>query len=387
MHIANALRSLNGYVYFRAKGGFCERFINLCSLEGAALWNLKNLADGIEACTTAKSYLRLGKCAVKSGMRLKVIRRCGLPFFLRRHRERAGVLAGLCLFFAVIALLSLNVWTIEVNGNSTVSTAAVLETLKQAGLQAGTPKSEIDAAQIRFYTMGHLPQISYVSVNRIGCCVEVQITERVENPTLKTDTAPCDVVSSMDGQIKVLEVYQGTKMYSAGEAVRKGNVLAAGFVELSNGTAKLRRARAYAVISAQKQLNVPIAQPEPPLRQAWQEEHITLHFFGIDIPLFIKGNQKPSRTTSAFIFANGVQLPIGYTKESYISYEAAQPLTARNEIALTATENYFLQKLVLLAGSKVTEESISKNAHFISAKFTAEFSAGVAQNMLLANEQ
>ena len=68
--LVRVLRSVLGYVEFEAFGGFAERFINLCTLNGINLWDVKN--DGVKvcACTDFDGYKKMRKCARNSGMRL-----------------------------------------------------------------------------------------------------------------------------------------------------------------------------------------------------------------------------------------------------------------------------------------------------------------------------
>lgn len=44
--IINFLRLILGFVEFEAKGGFPERFLNLCTVNGITLWQVQN--DGVK---------------------------------------------------------------------------------------------------------------------------------------------------------------------------------------------------------------------------------------------------------------------------------------------------------------------------------------------------
>lgn len=69
--LVTLLRRIFGYVEFYASGGFAERFINLCTLNGINLWDVKNDGVKVYACTDFDGYKRIKKCARGSGMRLK----------------------------------------------------------------------------------------------------------------------------------------------------------------------------------------------------------------------------------------------------------------------------------------------------------------------------
>ena len=69
MFFIKLIRFLCGYVRFRAKGGFPERFINLCSKENIPLWDISGSKGEMYAKTTIRGYHRIRACARKSGMR------------------------------------------------------------------------------------------------------------------------------------------------------------------------------------------------------------------------------------------------------------------------------------------------------------------------------
>lgn len=386
MIFVHLLNLLSGYVSFRAWGGFPERFINLCSLNGIHLSNLKADKNALTACTGISSYLRIRQCAVRSGMRLKITGRYGLPFFADKYRRRIGVPIGLMIFFIIIFVLSASVWTIDIDGNAKTSDSEILEVFEQAGLKPGTLRSRINAPEIRFYALSRLDNVTYITVNVIGSCVKVQVTERTPQPPIPDDPTPCDVVSAVDGQIAVLEVYEGTKMYKVGEAVRAGDVLAGGFVELADGSVRLRHAEAYAIITTLRQIKSADFQPLPAQSCTEREKHITLQFFGIRIPLFIDNGQKPDSVRHFAPVIAGRQLPIGFTQEIYYSYSTVEEKNDPWKEQLIITENYFTEKLNSLGGSKTTEETVELAGKEISASFTVQMSAAIAREMLIEQE-
>ena len=69
----NILRR-SGYVDFVCKGGFPERFINLCALYGITLRNTKTEKNEIRATTDIASFRKISPAVKKSGMKLKIIK-------------------------------------------------------------------------------------------------------------------------------------------------------------------------------------------------------------------------------------------------------------------------------------------------------------------------
>lgn len=376
------LRLICGCVGFYAEGGFPERFINLCSLREIPLWGLNTHNGRLFAYTTLNGYMRIRECAVKSGMRLKHTKTVGMPFFASKYRRRAGVLCGLGIFFAVIGMLSSMVWTIDITSNSKVTDEEILAVLAQAGLKPGVFKDSISAPEIRFFALSRLPDVTYLTVNLIGSSVQVDVTERIDRPEIPTDETPCDVISAVDGQLAVLELYSGTKLHSVGEAVSKGEVLVGGFAELADGSVRFQHAAAYAVINTQISIKSDTAYPNTTLYSKAEEKHTTLHFFGLDIPLFVSSKAKPDCVRSSYLTANDVRLPIGYTQKIYTSFHEKKLVYKKEYHALSTAEDYFIQKINMLGGAKIISETVSADT-CISGEFTAAVSAGKAQQMLI----
>lgn len=376
------LHLLCGYIRFSASGGFTERFINLCSHENIPLWNLRPAESGITACTSINGYLNIKKCAVRSGMRLKIQQRRGLPFFLNKYRRRSGLLIGFVLFIAIISVMSSMVWTINISGNTVTTDEEILAVLAEAGLEAGVFGDSVNAAEIRFFALARLENVTYIAINRMGSAVNVEVTERTPVPPLVSGEAPCDVVSTVDGQIAVLEVYEGTKMYETGEAVRAGDVLAGGFVELADGSVRFRHAEAYAIITTQAEIT---ASPQKTIENAvptQQKAHTTLHVFGLDIPLFIDSGKAPSATRKSSLCIGGIYLPVGCTKQLFNTYTVKEKEIEGGRQELSTAEEYLFKKITALGGAEILEEKVSVDGK-INAEFLYQISAGVAKEMLI----
>ena len=216
----------------------------------------------------------------------------------------------------------------------------------------------------------------------MGSAVNVEITERTPVPPLITDEAPCDVVSAIDGQIAVLEVYEGTKMYEPGEAVRAGDVLAGGFVELADGSVRFRHAEAYAIITTQTKIQ---ASPQNIAKLSVlteQKTHTTLHIFGLDIPLFIDSEKAPSATRKSALCIGGIYLPIGCTKEIFNTYTVQERQVENKKLKLSTAEEYLFKKIDTLGGAQILEEKITADDK-ITGEFLYQTSAGVAREMMI----
>ena len=68
----------------------------------------------IQADMSIKNFKKTHKVHKKSGCRLRIAKKHGLPFFLHKHRKRKALVFGIAVFFGIIFFLSRFVWIIEI---------------------------------------------------------------------------------------------------------------------------------------------------------------------------------------------------------------------------------------------------------------------------------
>ncbi len=376
-----------GYVSFTASDGFHERFINLCAKNGILLWNLDIKEDILTACTSVKHYKKIKTCAVRSGTITKINEKHGLPFFAAKHRRRVGLLYAAVFAVSFLAVMSTMVWSIDISGNNRVTDEQILEVLEQAGVRHGALRKSIDPAYARFYSLEKLPDLSYLTVNLIGSCIQVKVSEHAPEPTKPNTAAPCNVVSTVDGQIVTLEVYHGTKLYKSGEAVRAGEVLAGGYIELSDGAVRFKHAEAYALLRTNIDFETVTQRNMPTLAISEEKKKVTFHILGFDIPLGKSGENKPTLSRRHTLVINGKSMPFAFTVETYRTLTPESKTLSDEELRLSAAEAYLGKKSEMLSEAFVhaqqTKTNETDSGITIMSNTVAEISAGVAKEMLI----
>ena len=79
---------LKGYVRIRVTGYSPERFLNACRYKNIYIWDLKRVCGSYEMNLTIDGFRRLKEIVRKTGTKVCIIRRSGLPFLLHRYRKR-----------------------------------------------------------------------------------------------------------------------------------------------------------------------------------------------------------------------------------------------------------------------------------------------------------
>ncbi|MBQ4105571.1 MAG: sporulation protein YqfD [Clostridia bacterium] len=227
------IRLIKGYLVFEIIGKFPERFINLCLRQGYFLFGVTSDSDGFTASMLLSDYREIRPVARKAKVRLKIIERHGLPFFLHRYRMRRGLIAGLAAFFIIIQAMQGFVWTVEINGMETVSESSITELLREEGLYQGAYKNSLNLQSIERSLMQQVDEIGWMSVNIIGTKAEVEIKEKEIKPQIIDTETPCNIKASQDGVILSINTRQGTAKTMVGSAVKKGQLLVSGIKENS----------------------------------------------------------------------------------------------------------------------------------------------------------
>ena len=310
----------------------------------------------------------------------------GLPFLVKKHRKHVGLLYGTVFAVCFLSIMSTMIWSIDVSGNNAVTEQQIIEALAQAGVRHGTFRKSVDAVSVRFFVMEKLPELSYLTVNVLGSRLEVKVAEQADAPHIADTSVPCDVISLFDGQIAALEVYQGTALHKRGEAVRKGETLVGGFIELSNGSVKFKHAEGYAVLRTDLTVSTCTNAKLSTSHITSEKSGITLHILGFDIPLYKKPATKPTLVRTRILTLNSIRMPFSVTREIYRTYSPQTVTLDEKQLALSAAENHLEQKHNTLANAHICSQkmTLKRTAEHIAVKaeYFAEVSAGTAKEML-----
>ena len=236
---------LKGNVRILVTGGFCERFLNLCAYHQINLWDLSPRENGYEASLSLAGFWKLRPLVRKCHIRLRVLDKKGFPFFLHRYRKRKPLFLALAGSFVLLFLLSLFIWDIKIDGNHSVTDERIMDYLSQEGIRQGIRKDSVDYKLLAADLRQSFPELTWVSVKLQGTRLLISLKEN-QDPSRETETetgGPCDLVSTVDGTVTELITRAGTPVVSAGDPVKKGDLLVSGCVELVNDSGEVYDAR------------------------------------------------------------------------------------------------------------------------------------------------
>ena len=241
---------LRGYVIIIVEGFFIEKFINICARRRIHLWDVRIQRERrVTARVSISGFRLIRPVARKTGCRVRLLKKRGLPFVFSKYRRRKAFFAGAVLFFVLINVLASFVWSIEITGNEKLDTVFLENALAANGIKTGALKYRIDTRRAVDRMMLEIGRLSWISINIKGTKVKVQVRERKDIPEIVPRHIPCDIVAQKDGIIRQVIAKEGIEAVAEGDTVKKGQVLISGRVPVK-GDEKYRLVHALGTVRA-----------------------------------------------------------------------------------------------------------------------------------------
>ncbi len=282
-------RFLSGFLSVEFSGDVSEIILNICAKNGIYLWAIKRRKGKIICNMSVRDFRLLPVYIKGQGIRVHILKKYGFPFIMFRYKKRWGIPAGVLLFFCFLKIMSLFVWTVEVNGNKIVETNKIISAIQEIGIEEGSLKSKINPQKAKQKLLLKVDGLSWATLNIEGCRVNVEVIEG-ENKSDNKNTAT-DLISDSDGIIKKIDIVSGNCVVKVGDTVTKGDLLVSGILEreseteLVNSVGKIiADIEREIVLEAYYKQNISVKTGETNIKRA-------ISFFNLDVPLYL-GSEK-----------------------------------------------------------------------------------------------
>ena len=313
------IRFIKGTVSFRAQGRSPERLLNLTAQRGVLLWNVRPSPQGLEGEMAARDYRRIRPLARKAAVRTTILKKSGFPFLAAAYRGRAGLAVGAALGAALLVFLSQFLWTIDVVGQEHVSEARLRTLLAESGVKTGALCRGVDAGQVKRDILLKVEDISWLSVNIVGCHANVEIKEKTRKPENDGDT-PCNLKAKEDGVITKITVGEGVTEVKKGSGVAKGDLLVSGVSAAREGTVRYLHAEGeiMADVISEKEFKLPKEDDYISLTENKAERRqLGFLIFRFPCTLSFRFFASAARTEEAdWLTADKTALPLGFVTET-----------------------------------------------------------------------
>ena len=133
-----------GFLKISVKGYYIERFINICKNNKITIWNLKR-KDSVELNLNVriKEFKEICKIAKKTGCKIKIKNKKGIPFLLHKYKKRKIFFILLILLVLIIGLSSCFVWNVEIKEENGYELENIREDIEKAGLKVECLKEKL----------------------------------------------------------------------------------------------------------------------------------------------------------------------------------------------------------------------------------------------------
>lgn len=221
-----------GFVEIVVEGFYIERFINICINQKIFLWNLKrDKSTIIHAKVSIHDFKKLKHVCKKTGCKMKICKKKGLPFFMNRYKKRkVFVILLVCIFWCIVSLSNF-IWNIEVTGNNTIPTEEILQIANDNGIKVGKLKNKIETKEVINQLRLKRDDLAWVGIEIKGTNIIIKVVEADLKPEIIDEDEYCNIVAKKPGMILKISAQNGTPLVKQYEIVKKGDILIGGWIE------------------------------------------------------------------------------------------------------------------------------------------------------------
>ena len=205
-----------------------EIFLNNCSNSGILLGNICFLKDYYLCTMTFKDFKRIRKIAVESGVKISIVKKWGVGYYIHNRRKRYGFYAGALISFLLIIYLTSCIWVVDVVGNTITDDSQIKRVLSRYGIGIGKLRYGKKISYIKNMSLIELDSLAWLWVNLDGTRAVVEVREKGDSEEIYNASDYCNLIAKYPGVITDMRVRHGRKIVKRDEVVQKGQLLVSG---------------------------------------------------------------------------------------------------------------------------------------------------------------
>lgn len=341
MSVKDPVHLIFGFVEIKGENGFAERFINLCTAGEIPLWDIHRKGSTVTARTSAAGYRKIRSPARESSMRVRIVRKHGLPFLINKAFRHTGILIGFAVMILILSILTGRIWIIEADNETSIPTDTIISAYEDIGLRVGASK-RIDRNILRSDISAKLSDTSWTTVNIIGSTATVKVREVKKTPQIDSGSGTSNIIAIKDGQVEIIEPYRGSAAVKAGQTVTRGGLLVSGVTESKSQISIFSDADGYVVAATTVKVSEDNKRHIPVLQQKRRTVY-SLYFLGREIPLGKKSSSDCTYRHRKWLYVGGKKMPFGIYSTVYTDFTESEAELAEQENLLTAVNDYSLK--------------------------------------------
>ncbi len=228
------IRWLKGYIKLNIEGTYKDRFINICTKNNVNMWGMNSYEKNITTYMLYNDYKNSRKYIDKTDVSIQIIEKIGLPFLCKAYKKRYGFMLGIALFFFLIYSFTSYIWDINVIGESIYTKEEIVKNVRDNYVDIGTPIEDINCEELEKILRVEYDKVAWISCELKGTQLNIEITETIEQDTIKVSNNPCNIIAAKDGVVTKIVTRNGKTIKTIGEEVKKGDVIITGVINIYN---------------------------------------------------------------------------------------------------------------------------------------------------------
>lgn len=231
---------VKGYVIIKVTGFYIERFLYICAKRGITLINIgRKTNNTIVLHISISDFYKLRPVCRKTGVRVCILKKCGLPFYISKLKKRYFLTVGLLIMICLMFLSSQFIWSVEIVGTNQEIAEDISDALEIAGVSIGAFKPLLpEGEQMKSIIMSHTDNLVWAWVYIKGTKAVIEYKEGIRPPEVVNKSQPCDIIAAKSGVIEKIIEKNGEKRVIQGEAVLENDLLIAGTLTTNDGAFK-----------------------------------------------------------------------------------------------------------------------------------------------------
>ena len=221
-----------GYVYVSVEGFYIEKVINICRKNNIELINLDRKSNTIiYVGIRVKDFRDLSKIAKENKCRMKIVKKSGMPFVVKRYKKRKYFFIALLVLCLLVIVLSKFIWNIEIIGEGDIYRERILNIVKEEGIEIGKLKKHVNLDKVINRIRLENDDISWVGIKMCGTNVKIEVIKTDVKPEVVKENEFCNIIAEKDAIIESINAQNGIPKVMQGDVVKKGEVLIDGVIE------------------------------------------------------------------------------------------------------------------------------------------------------------
>ncbi|MEG1559305.1 MAG: sporulation protein YqfD [Clostridia bacterium] len=362
----------SGYVIIKVEGRRTEVFINAAGHLKIELSSINRInANAILCRIHPHDFKKLRPIAKRTGCRIRVVKKTGLPFFVYSLRFRLALV--ICSAVAILAIIfaSRFIFRVDISGCDKINVESIKSALVDIGCGVFSLKSSIMPIDTGKALMELDKRIAWAGVSIDGVILRVEIVEAKEPPDIVDTSGTGDIIAGIDGIITYVEALSGRAVVKVGDAVKKGDVLISGTIGTEE-TSLYTRARGTVKAKLLYIFKKTVGETEKkPIKTGRFETIVDVSAFSLEFQRKCEFSSYFSREIGDFTM-DRCFLPIKFKARIYFELEYREALLYDSEKLAMA---------LMLANTAVAN-GIDKNVVILSKKTSVELKNTYAEAII-----